>query len=223
MPADKSLFYYGRLYHRLFDPSLAPARRLALDLIPLESTVLDLACGTGQLCIALRAAKKCRVTGVDLSLRMLDFATLANSFDNVTFRHGDATDLTNMPDASFDYATVVLLLHELPRESRGQVVREGLRVARHLLLIDAQAPLPRNAEGLGIRLVEATFGHEHYHHFRDFLALGGLMTAVQDAKLATTVEHQSVFLHGCREAVMLRKTGTAHDRLVHHKPPGRRP
>jgi hypothetical protein len=83
------------------------------------------------------------------------------------------------------------------------VLREGLRVARRLLLVDSVAPLPRNGEGFGIRLVEATFGREHYHHFRHFLALGGIMTAVQDAGLPVTVEHRSVFLHGCREAVML--------------------
>jgi len=78
-----------------------------------------------------------------------------------------------------------------------------------MLLIDARTPLPKNAEGLGIRVVEATFGHEHYHHFRQFLALGGIMSVVQDAAVAATVERQCVFLHGCREAVMLRNDGTA--------------
>lgn len=209
MPADKSLFYYGWLYHRLFDPPLAPARNVVLDLIPARSTVLDVACGTGQLCIALGAAKSCQVTGLDLSLRMLEFARRANSFDNVTFCHGDASDLNEIADASFDYATVLLLLHELPREHRARVVREGLRVARHLLLVDAYPSLPKNAHGLGIRLVEATFGRDHYHHFRDFLALGGLMTVVRDAAVTVKVEHQSVFLSGCREAVMVCKSGTA--------------
>ena len=209
MPADKSSLYYGRLYHRLFDPQLAPARDLVLDLIPADSDVLDLACGTGELCIALRGTKNCDVTGLDLSLRMLDFATRANSFDNVIFCHGDATELGEIADASFDYATVLFLLHELPRERRAQVVREGLRVARHLLLIDSRTPLPKNVHGLGIRVVEATFGHDHYHHFRNFLALGGLMTVVQDAALPVTVEHRSVFLHGCREALMVRKDATA--------------
>lgn len=208
VPADKSHFYYGRLYHRLFDPQLAAARNLAVDLIPPRSRVLDLACGTGQLCRALRSAKGCEVTGLDLSVRMLHFAKRTNPFDDVSFVHGDATDLAGIADAAFDYATVLLLLHELPRDRRVRVLSEGLRVARRLLLIDARAPLPKNAEGLGIRLVEATFGHEHSHHFRNFLALGGIMSAVQDAALAATVEHRSVFLHGCREAVMLRGNTT---------------
>lgn len=72
MPADKSLFYYGPLYRRLFDPPLAEARHLAVELIPAHSSVLDLACGTGQFCFALRTAKSCRVTGLDLSVRMLE-------------------------------------------------------------------------------------------------------------------------------------------------------
>jgi SAM-dependent methyltransferase len=207
MPADKSLFYYGQIYHRLFDPPLAAARRVAVDLIPPHSTVLDLACGTGQLCGALRSDKSCHVTGLDLSLRMLQFARRANPFDDVRFVHGDAADLAGIADAAFDYATVLLLLHELPRERRARVLSEGLRVARHLLLIDARAPLPRNGEGLGIRLVEATFGHEHYHHFRHFLACGGLMSVVRDAAPAATVAHRSVFLHGCREVIMLRPGG----------------
>lgn len=39
MPVDKSLFYYGRLYYRLFDLPLAQARRVAVELIPAGSTV----------------------------------------------------------------------------------------------------------------------------------------------------------------------------------------
>ena len=209
MPVDKSLFYYGRIYHRLLDPPLAEARRVAVDLIPAHSAVLDLGCGTGQLCFALRATKPCRVVGLDLSLRMLEFATRANPFDDVTFHHGDATDIVGMDDAAFDYATVLFLLHELPREGRVRVLTEGSRVARHLLLIDSVAPLPKNVEGLGIRLVEGTFGHEHNHHFRHFLARGGIMGAVQDAGLAVTVVHQAVFLHRCRQVVVLRCEGTA--------------
>jgi len=209
MPRDKSLLYYGWIYHRLFDPPLAPARRLAVDLIPPRSGVLDLGCGTGQLCFALRSAKDCRVMGLDLSLRMLSFARRTNRFHEVDFVHGDATNLERITDGAFDYATVLMLLHELPRDGRVGVLREGLRVARHLLVMDARSPLPKNVEGLGIRVVEATFGHEHHHHFRQFLALGGIMSAVQDAGLLATVEHRSVFLHGCREAVLLRWNGTA--------------
>ena len=33
MTKDKSLLYYGAIYHRLFDPPLAEARQITVDLI----------------------------------------------------------------------------------------------------------------------------------------------------------------------------------------------
>jgi cyclopropane fatty-acyl-phospholipid synthase-like methyltransferase len=54
MPMDKSLFFYGPIYHRLFDPQLAEARQVAVDLVAGGSSVLDIGCGTGLLCFALR-------------------------------------------------------------------------------------------------------------------------------------------------------------------------
>lgn len=33
MPQDKSLFYYGAVYHWVFDPQLAEARQITVDLI----------------------------------------------------------------------------------------------------------------------------------------------------------------------------------------------
>ncbi len=62
MPIDKSSFFYGPLYHRLFDPQLAEARQVAVDLIAEGSSVLDIGCGTGLLCFSLKEKKNCHVT-----------------------------------------------------------------------------------------------------------------------------------------------------------------
>ncbi|HEX9618379.1 MAG TPA: hypothetical protein VGA03_13285 [Anaerolineales bacterium] len=40
MPTDKSLFYYGPIYHQLFDPQVADARQVTIDLIAEGSSVL---------------------------------------------------------------------------------------------------------------------------------------------------------------------------------------
>jgi ubiquinone/menaquinone biosynthesis C-methylase UbiE len=116
MAEEKSLFYYGWLYHRLFDPPLAEAREVAMDLVGDGSSVVDIGCGTGLLCSALRVRKHCRVVGIDLSLRMLDFAKERNRFDDVTFVHLNAADLSGLGDRSFQYATILFLMHELARE-----------------------------------------------------------------------------------------------------------
>ena len=83
MQKDKSLFYYGSIYNKLFDPELAEARQTAVDLVADGSCVLDIACGTGQLCFALRQKKHCRVVGIDISSRMLRFAEKSNLYDDV--------------------------------------------------------------------------------------------------------------------------------------------
>ena len=92
MLQDKSLFFYGSFFHRFLDPLLAENRRITEDFIPEGSSVLDIACGTGQLCFELKEIKHCHVTGIDLSLRMLDFARRTNPYQNITFVHEDAMD-----------------------------------------------------------------------------------------------------------------------------------
>ncbi len=205
MPADKSLFHYGRLYHVLFDPLLAGARRVAVDLVPERSSVLDIACGTGQLCLDLQERKHCRVVGVDLSLRMLDFARDASRGRDVSFLHLEATNLVGIADDTFDFATILLLVHELPREMRVGVVREALRVSRAALIIDAASPLPWTAAGSVIRLVEYTFGHDHSAHFTDFVTRGGIMGLLEESGDSASVASRALFLQKSREAVVVRR------------------
>jgi ubiquinone/menaquinone biosynthesis C-methylase UbiE len=196
---DKSLLFYGPIYHRLFDPQLAEARQVAVDLVAGGSSVLDIGCGTGLLCFALKEKKDCRVVGLDLSLRMLEFARTSNRFPDVMFVHKDATDLSAYPDGSFDYATLLMLVHGLPRPQEVRVLTEALRVANRAIIIDVVAPLPKNAGGIGIRVVESTFGRDHNPNFKAFLGAGGISGIIKESGLPISVEHRSVFWRNCRE------------------------
>jgi ubiquinone/menaquinone biosynthesis C-methylase UbiE len=200
MPLDKSLFYYGWIYHRIFDPQLAEGRQIAVDLIAEGSSVLDIACGTGKLCFALGQRKQCRVVGLDLSLRMLEFARKSCPSPEVTFVHEDATDLNMFGDHSFDYATILFLMHELPAPQQARVLKEALRVARRSIIIDSVVPLPRNVSGIGVRTVETTFGRDHNPNFKAFLGSGGIRG------LPVNIEHSSVFWRNCREVVVTSRT-----------------
>lgn len=200
---DKSLFYYGWLYHKLFDRELGAAREVAVDLVTKGSSVLDIACGTGQLCLALKAQKNCRVTGIDLSLRQLRFAEKSDSNHEITFIHMDATNLVSIEDHSFDYATMLFLMHELTREQQVRVLMEASRVADKIIVIDSVVPLPKNLSGRGIRFVEATFGRDHNRNFKSFLANGGINGILEHSGLPLTVVNRSVFWRHCREAVLL--------------------
>ncbi len=200
---DTSRPTYGRVYHALFDPPLAEARRVVVDLVPPGATVVDIACGTGELCFALAAEKGCRVVGVDLSRRMIDFARKRNRHDTVRLYHCDAANLTGLEPSVFDYATILFLLHEVPREKQIAVLKEALRVARLVVAVDSLVPLPRNLHGIALRVVEASGGREHYRPFADYLAAGGISGILTDPRLGAAVVRQSVFWHGCREMVIL--------------------
>ncbi len=200
---DKSLRFYGAVYHRLLDPPLADARAVAVNLVASGSSVLDIGCGTGALSFELREKRDCRVVGLDLSLRMLEFARKTNPFPDVTFVHGDATDLGPFPDRSFDYATLLMIVHELTGAQQVLALREALRVAARVIIIDSVSPLPKNVRGLGIRAVEATFGRDHHPNFRAFLAARGLTGILEASGVPVSVEHRSVFEHTCREAVVV--------------------
>ena len=199
MKVDKSLHYYGAIYHRLFDPQLAEARKIAADHITEGSSVLDIACGTGQFCFALRKYKHCQVVGIDLSVRMLEFARKSDPFQDLRFAHEDATDLSAYKDYSFDYATMLMLMHELPEVQQFRVLKEAFRVAHKVIIIDAVSPLPKNAGGFGIRLVEFTFGHDHNANFKTFLFKGGISRILQESGLPIKIEHSSMFWRNCRE------------------------
>jgi ubiquinone/menaquinone biosynthesis C-methylase UbiE len=206
MAADKSLFFYGLIYHKLFDPQLAEARHVAVDLVAEGSSVLDIGCGTGLLCFALREQKHCRAVGLDLSHRMLEFARKASPFPDLTFIHGDATDLSDFADRSFDYATLLMLVHELTMSQQVQVLKEALRVAGRAIIVDAAVPLPRNVGGTGIRFVEATFGRDHNPNFRAFLGAAGISGILKNSGLAISVEYHSRFWRNCREVVVVSMT-----------------
>ncbi len=203
MPVDKSLFYYGPIFHAIFDPPLAEGRQVALDLIAEGSSVLDIACGTGQLCFALRKQKRCRVIGLDLSVRMLDFARKSNPFQDLSFVHEDATDLKTFGDHSFDYATMLFLMHELPMQKQPLVLKEALRVAGKGIIVDWAAPLPRNAGASVLRLVERFVGYDHFPNFQAYQASGGLQGLLQRFDLPIKLEYSSSFSRHVRQVVVI--------------------
>ena len=96
-----------------------------------QTRVLDVATGTGDLALALRAAGAGDVVGLDFSAPMLDEAlrkdALAAAEQHITWVEGDAMSLP-FPDASFDAVTVAFGLRNMP--SYPAALGEMLRVLR---------------------------------------------------------------------------------------------
>ncbi|MFZ1948321.1 MAG: methyltransferase domain-containing protein [bacterium] len=200
--------YYGWCYHVCFDRALDVGRDAVVDLVPEGSSVIDIGCGTGDLCFALRREKGCRVVGVDMSRRMLDFATRRNPCDEVRFLRQDATNLEDFAAQSFDCATVSLLLHELGRQARAQVLGEALRVAPRVIVADWMSPLPRGLNSISVRFIEWA-GRHHFQHFKDYLAGGGIDGVLVDLGAPeclgrpASVVHRATLRRACRHIVVI--------------------
>lgn len=115
-------------------------RRLVDAAGPLEGRVaLDLACGTGDIAFLLAAAGA-RVTGLDITLRMLELAAAKPAGRGASFVAGD---MTTLPFASgrFDIVTTGYGLRNVPRlEPALDEIHRVLRPGGLLLSLDFDRP-----------------------------------------------------------------------------------
>ncbi len=174
--APRSRSYDGAVFAALIDPINAKLHSFIARQLEPGARVLDVGCGTGALAFRLAGAAT-EVVGVELSPAMVEYANrrlAALQLPNVSFLVGDAaTVLGGRLEASFDVATMVLVLHEVPTETRAGMLREAARVARRVLCLDYTVPLPQSPTGWLFRGLEVAAGREHFRSFRDFSARGG--------------------------------------------------
>jgi SAM-dependent methyltransferase len=197
----RSHFYEGFIYHLLVDPALRRVRQFVRSRISRGSSVIDIGCGTGELLFSL--ADWCSyLVGVETSSRMWSFASRkarARSLKNLRFVLGDGARLASMSNASFDYATACMVLHEMNADQRVPVLQEMHRVATTLILVDYKLPQPNNLVSTFCRFIELMAGSSHYRNFKSFQEKGGLDVLLTGAEL--NVEADISFLKGCLHLV----------------------
>jgi demethylmenaquinone methyltransferase/2-methoxy-6-polyprenyl-1,4-benzoquinol methylase len=100
--------------------------RLAEVLARPEGTVLDVACGTGDLSLELQREAKARVIGSDFCRPMLTVAAAKNARFSaaIPYVEGDAMSLP-FPDATFDAVTIAFGLRNLSnwKDGLGELAR----------------------------------------------------------------------------------------------------
>lgn len=108
-------------------------RKVAKELRPIldnaDATVLDVACGTGDLSLELASGAKASITGTDFCRPMLKFAKEKIDAANRTIPlvEADAMELP-FPSESFDAVTIAFGLRNLPNVEDG--LAELLRILR---------------------------------------------------------------------------------------------
>jgi len=126
-------------------------RRQLLEVLDREeATVLDVACGTGDLSIELKRGAKSRVVGSDFCRPMLEIARekTAEIGLSIPYVEGDALDLP-FDDFSFDAVTIAFGLRNLSSFASG--LSELRRVLKHggkLVILEFSTPLVPGFRGL---------------------------------------------------------------------------
>ncbi|MBL0888072.1 class I SAM-dependent methyltransferase [Myceligenerans indicum] len=197
-------WYDGPVYAAVVDRMLDGVRNYVAGHLPAGERVLDACCGTGAL--SRRLAEDGRtVVGVDLSARHIRYARSHAGSSSARFRVGDVAELTVPSAGPYDVATIVLALHEMPRELRGPVLDRLLAVARRVMVVDFVAPMPRNVAGLRNRATELAAGWEHFAAFRDWQAQLGLGALLE--RTGATVESDRTIDAGTLRVLTLAPRG----------------
>jgi len=180
---DKKHWYDGIIYDKFIAPNQDRMFRIIKGIVPKESNVLDVGCGTGRLSFQL--ANHCKqVVGVDLSSKNISVAKskLNNTdYQNISFVHGDGSNFNN--NQIFDYAIITYVIHEMPEQERKMMLRKLTSSSKHIIIGDYLTPTPKTFWGSMNVVVEYLAGKDHYKNFKNYVKNGGLQYLSDEADL----------------------------------------
>ncbi len=178
----------GFFYQVFIDPLINGLRRSVASMILPDEKVIDVACGTGALSLAM-ARHAGHVTGIDLSEEMISTARRTaqkRQSSNVTFVLLDATDLSCYSDNSFDVAVSTLAMHQFDPETGVKVLMEMRRISKRIIIADYNCPLRSGPAAFLARSIERAARGDHYRNFRKYMARDGLNRLAAEAGLTIT-------------------------------------
>jgi len=180
----------GYLYQVTVDPLVSRLHSSVLPLIEPSYRVLDVACGTGSLSLAI-AKRANRVTGIDLSEDMIITAQRAarkSGTENTLFELRDASDLSCYRDKEFDLSVTTMAVHQFDADLAVKILREMKRISGTVVIVDYNSLMPKGLSGSAARSIERLAGGEHYRNFKTFMERGGISYFAAEAGLTMKSE-----------------------------------
>ncbi len=166
----------GNSYNIIIDPLLSKVHNMVARLVPEGSRVIDIACGNGTLALKI-SARATHVSGIDLEPDMISFATMRAAkagINNVEFMEMDAADLSGFADNAFDVACSSMAIHQFQLKTGKKILKEMTRIAKNIIVLDYNYPLPRNFYGFAAKTIESMAGKEHHRNFKTYIEHGGI-------------------------------------------------
>jgi SAM-dependent methyltransferase len=166
----------GFLYRIFIDPMLSGIRIGVTGNISRDNRIIDIACGTGTLAIAMAKTGK-SVTGFDFDKELISYASrriTGKNINNVQFRIQDASDMSAYHDKEFDVAVTTMAVHQFEPDLAIKIIGEMKRVASKVIIADYNHPMPYSLFRSLAFGIEKSAGGDHYCNFRNYIASGGI-------------------------------------------------
>lgn len=186
-----SISFNTFFYKLLIDPLLSGLREGITEFVSPCNRVIDVACGTGALCIMM-ARKAGHVTGVDNSPEMISAArrtATRKGISNADFQLADASDLSQYGDKKFDIAVMSMAVHQFNTEIALKILSELKRIAPILLIADYNHHMPSGWGSKTARGIERLAGGDHYRNFLNYMQKGGIHWFARESGLRISKEY----------------------------------
>ena len=185
MNENKNHWYDGWFYDTFVAPNQDKAFDYVKSLIELNSSLVDVGCGTGR--FAFRMEDICsRIDGIDPSSRNIKVAKKGlrkNGSEKINFYHSDAIKFLNNNSSTYDFALLSFVMHEIDEFQRENILRTISQSAKKIIIIDYLTPKPKNIWKFLNEVIEFVAGTDHYKNFKSFIKNNGIKGLVEQSGL----------------------------------------
>ncbi|MCU0472989.1 MAG: class I SAM-dependent methyltransferase [Bacteroidales bacterium] len=196
---DVKLRTKALLYNIFIDPLISGLRSAVTEKAGNPDRVIDIACGTGSLAIAL-ASRSGHVTGIDLDVELINFASERagiKGVNNIKFEVHDASDLSRYRDKEFDIAVTSMAIHQFEEELAVKILVEMKRIAARVIISDYNYPMLRGFSRSVAYSIERMAKGDHTRNFMNYMSRGGIRYFTVAAGLtvmSTVIRGNGVFV-----------------------------
>lgn len=124
---------YNKIDNYLDEDFTSAIKILANEIDLKDKSIIDLGCGTGAWGSRFSKFNVLNITGVDFSERMLKVAR--GKHKKISFLLGDAENLIDFKDKSFNISTASYVLHGVKKERRRKILNEMSRISKKYIVI----------------------------------------------------------------------------------------
>lgn len=187
---NKNHWYDGKFYDLFIAPNQDKAFKELRKIVKIDSSLIDVGCGTGRLSFQLSDVCKV-VDGLDLSKRNINLAKshlLLNPRRNISFFHSDVNSFFKNNFRKYNYSVLSYVIHEINEPDRVNLLKSLSLHSDKIIIIDYLVPRPSGFMNRINGIVEFLAGREHFNNFKSYVFNQGIYGLAKLSNLTITKE-----------------------------------